>query len=504
MKQFALIFVSLALCSAYKRLDLKAARAYSSRSWLDRIKYGPEGPSHFARKPGGNAVTLTEKEMQRDAQARHASCDFPILDAKDPLFLQRLHNMTFRPLLIINGIPDWDVQNWTQESWVQNAGGEEALEGVYPWHMDRPTDVCGPRYPGRAGDYYNKWNKIGKVRADGAAEFVEDNGVIWERSHALDREGRQLKGSFPEKQMPAPTFLPDNVRRVMSYHAHGTSNGFHKHPTTQWLTELNGFKSWYFMPPETWTYPEDYTAGFVPDTGFWHEHDLSIANTVCGYRPQVELMKRHLQTCVSGPGEIVIVPKQWWHATCGLGQFTVATGGVAHEDTAKGPWRAFPQEDSRHDDFMTLRKHFLSFPPARKPQEAMAEKMAGLLLQSGFDWKSIVFRIYEAPPNPNAKSVFFYNDHPYPVDLYAKRGSGKDISVAKISPYGVVGQETDSSWSFSAKRADGSGLQQYSVMPGGSRSQHVVFGQDTVASYEDSDMVIPELQTWAHLETNVV
>jgi len=391
---------------------------------------------------------------------------------------------------------------------VQFAGGEQALGNVYPWHMDEKKNVVDPMYSDKVGDYYKLWNQIGNVRADGAVEYVKDNGVIWQHARAgfgewEDGLGLQLKEKFPEKPMPTPTFLPENARRAMSYHAHGTSNGFHSHPTTQWLTELTAFKSWYFMPPETWTYPEDFTSSFIPDEGFWHEPDLAMSNTVCGYRPKNEMMKRHLQTCTAGPGEVVLVPKKWWHATCALGEFAVATGGVAHTDTSHGPYRAFPQEDSRQDDFMTLKKHFLSFPPARKPQEPMAEKMATLLLQSGFDWKSIVFRVYQAPQNPDAKSVFFYNDHPYPLDLYAKQGSA-EINVAKIAPYGVVGQESNPAWSFSAKRADGSGAQQFSVIPGEGRFEHVVFGKDTVDSYVGHDVVIPELQAWRKFTNAVV
>mmetsp|Transcript_89728 Transcript_89728/g.159484 ORF Transcript_89728/g.159484 Transcript_89728/m.159484 type:complete len:510 (-) Transcript_89728:37-1566(-) len=500
MKRLAPICLSLLLCHAFKLHDITGS---SQSSWLDRVKLSPEGPRHFARKPGGTAVTLTEKELLRDGQARHASCDFPVLDAKAPDFLEKLHNLSFRPLLIINGVGDWKVQDWSSESWVQNGGVQENKDYVYRWLMDRRANIAMP-WGDKVHDYYKVWNQIGGARADGAVDFVKDNGVIWSKQPAF-------KQMYPENRMPTPSFLPEpdvnSLARFMSYHAHGTSNGFHKHPTTQWLTELNGFKSWYFMPPETLTYPKDYTShGSQEDFGFWHEPSLQNSNTVCGYRPENELMKRHLQTCTAGPGEIVIVPRQWWHATCALGEFLVGTGGAAPPATAQGPYRTFPQEDHRQDDFMTLRKYYLSILQARRPQEAMAEKMAKLLLQSqmGSNWKSIVFRVWETAPNPRVKSVFFYNDSPYPLELYAKQVSGaasthatsEGVSVASIAPYGVVGQRTDTSWSFSTKRADGSGVQRFSVVPGEGEAVHVVFGEDTVVSYMGSDVVIPELQAW--------
>ncbi|CAE7233826.1 FCA1, partial [Symbiodinium microadriaticum] len=38
-------------------------------------------------------------------------------------------------------------------------------------------------------------------------------------------------------------------------------------------------------------------------------------------------------TCVTGPGEMLLLPDEWIHATCGLTEFTAAAGGwLAYHD----------------------------------------------------------------------------------------------------------------------------------------------------------------------------
>ncbi|KAL1515964.1 hypothetical protein AB1Y20_002577 [Prymnesium parvum] len=71
-----------------------------------------------------------------------------------------------------------------------------------------------------------------------------------------------------------------------------------------WIGLIAGEKLWYASPPE------------VPRP----------AGPSCSRRDQIEPLEG-ATICLQRPGEVMVVPTAWWHATCNLGEFTLGVGG---------------------------------------------------------------------------------------------------------------------------------------------------------------------------------
>ena len=81
-----------------------------------------------------------------------------------------------------------------------------------------------------------------------------------------------------------------------SMHAHGES----------WLGQVSGRRVWWFLPPDTTPKPERVDA--------------------CGYLTGKHKPPPNAMTCTQNPGQIIWFPKDWFHATCALDDWTVGIG----------------------------------------------------------------------------------------------------------------------------------------------------------------------------------
>ena len=74
----------------------------------------------------------------------------------------------------------------------------------------------------------------------------------------------------------------------------------------------------------------------------WHLAPPSApkpADRVCDNNGKVDwelAANEGVRHCVQAPGEVVVVPNGWWHATCNLQPYTVAVGGQTW-DSAMAP-----------------------------------------------------------------------------------------------------------------------------------------------------------------------
>ena len=104
-----------------------------------------------------------------------------------------------------------------------------------------------------------------------------------------------------------------------SMHAHGES----------WLGQVSGRRVWWFLPPDTTPKPERVDA--------------------CGYHTGKYKPPPNAMTCIQNPGEIIWFPKDWFHATCALDEWTVGIGAQQGRNIRQNFPKLKPKEFVRMD-----------------------------------------------------------------------------------------------------------------------------------------------------------
>ena len=97
--------------------------------------------------------------------------------------------------------------------------------------------------------------------------------------------------------------------------------------------------------------------GLISGLKLWHVRAYGMprpANPTCDERHSIEVLP-NVTHCLQRPGEVMLVPTAWWHATCNLDPFTFGVGGQDACDlldcTPPGP----PDETARE---LHMRKQF--------------------------------------------------------------------------------------------------------------------------------------------------
>lgn len=275
-------------------------------------------------------------ELERDQRRRHEACGAKVLDAEEPNFSAVWLQHMDEPLLIKNLIKHWAaLERWTPEWYRGRAVEELDPTAIRPWNFTDPADPqcfdCdwtarwGPSPDRRRELYFEQWNARGTASGPAAehkaelAELAEPNAVIFSPGHKCGTPDLEADAPLPE------VFVPFCGNRHVAFSAYGTSHGLHRH-SAAWQAQVVGFKSWWILPDDVYTRPEDQTTTKSP-FGFPHEPQVQRANSLCGYRPTLPELRERLVNCVQGPGETMYVPNAWWHGTCALDNFTVGTGG---------------------------------------------------------------------------------------------------------------------------------------------------------------------------------
>lgn len=86
------------------------------------------------------------------------------------------------------------------------------------------------------------------------------------------------------------------------------SHSFHKHGES-WLGQVEGRRQWWFLPPSTQPAPQRVNACTYLNDG-----------------SSVKLLPADIISFTQHPGDIVWFPKDWYHATCALDEWTVGIG----------------------------------------------------------------------------------------------------------------------------------------------------------------------------------
>lgn len=71
-----------------------------------------------------------------------------------------------------------------------------------------------------------------------------------------------------------------------------------------WVGLVAGMKLWHLLPP----------------------HMPRPPNPSCRRRDAIEALEGGTH-CLQRPGEVMLVPTAWWHATCNLAPYTLGLGG---------------------------------------------------------------------------------------------------------------------------------------------------------------------------------
>eukprot|EP00930_Biecheleria_cincta_P083568 TRINITY_DN7311_c0_g1_i1.p1 TRINITY_DN7311_c0_g1~~TRINITY_DN7311_c0_g1_i1.p1 ORF type:complete len:390 (+),score=63.95 TRINITY_DN7311_c0_g1_i1:76-1170(+) len=124
--------------------------------------------------------------------------------------------------------------------------------------------------------------------------------------------------------LPHPNFAfsPAARQAMLNVDAIGSSHGFHFHNPV-WQVQVEGYKMWYFMPPDSPVDSPSHRFGAAPldanGKPFLHPNACAMLKQV---RPPPSAF-----SCMVAPGEMVLLPHGWFHATCGLSNYTASVGG---------------------------------------------------------------------------------------------------------------------------------------------------------------------------------
>jgi hypothetical protein len=290
------------------------------------------GGVYAFRNSHGHTVRFRPDELERDAELRHATCGARVIKASE---VNSLKSEDWEnPLLITGMMENWTAsRTWTRENFVRIVEHYGvARKGINPWNFSDPMrpDCLDCEWSKRASpsgyrpatDYFKNW---GPASFDGDTPvFNEPNAVMLDASF-----------SCTDERLAVDTVVPDIFREAcqnqhIAFGALGTGHGIHRH-NAAYQAEIAGYKSWFFLPPRTY---EGETLG-GPPVGYPFSERIKKANTLCGYVPEEGVEAQQMRFCVQGPGELMYTPAAWWHGTCSLDPFTVATGGGMHHGLAK-------------------------------------------------------------------------------------------------------------------------------------------------------------------------
>jgi hypothetical protein len=185
-----------------------------------------------------------------------------------------------------------DGTNWSPDSVSRMGDYLAALEvDSAPLLFDSPSELMPLLFADRGGD------------------DLQGDDLQGDDLHGDDLQGDDLQGVLPPR-----LGLNGWQRRTLSIGGNGKGLPPHKH-SASWLGVIVGRKKWTLIPPN----------------GLARDASLYLSTAMLDAAQWSESLKAKLRSdagmveCVQRPGEVVIVPSQWWHATENFGD-VVAVG----------------------------------------------------------------------------------------------------------------------------------------------------------------------------------
>jgi len=118
--------------------------------------------------------------------------------------------------------------------------------------------------------------------------------------------------------------ISDSLIKVFAFDGRSTGHGMHCHGKA-WIAQIFGRKLWFLAPPS-----DEITlinSAGRPSFPYANLTELE-GGCPCTWLLQSHLVPRHgVRACVQKPGQLLTIPKRWWHSTCSLDEYNIAIGG---------------------------------------------------------------------------------------------------------------------------------------------------------------------------------
>eukprot|EP00956_Cyclotella_meneghiniana_P003833 scaffold4616_cov29-Cyclotella_meneghiniana.AAC.2 len=124
--------------------------------------------------------------------------------------------------------------------------------------------------------------------------------------------------SYTAQYTPSSNNEEYGYTKIFSVVMRRSSHRFHIHDEA-WLGQVSGSRLWFLLPPST------------------SKDELVHKPPACEYLYNRETLPSNAMACIQNAGEVMYLPKDWWHATCGLEEWNVGVGEQLGAPTVFGP-----------------------------------------------------------------------------------------------------------------------------------------------------------------------
>lgn len=276
------------------RVKLQELRDANARVGANATAGGVEVPCEFQRASRDSLQAMSLKERT--------------------LFLTRL------PTLITGLTDEWPARTaWADPQRFSQRFGHHTIKAIRAGHgFARLARLGGPQCtnfdevgcPGQA----NATMTLAEVLPFTAGEQV----VLMDLEDMNAGEFELLADLTTMYEVPEFLDALSNVR-LLSLGGRPEGVQMSRHDSA-WLATIAGAKLWHLAPRGV-PQPQD---RFCPNRG---KIDYELA------------AREGVIHCMANPGEVVVVPDGWWHATCNMMPYTLAVGGQTWESAVGQPFR---------------------------------------------------------------------------------------------------------------------------------------------------------------------
>lgn len=272
-----------------------------------------EAEAEAARAPQPAAAVAVDPSGRARAVHVDASAD---LSANESLPCQRLTHaelqaatqaerarLLARPTLISGALEAWPAM--TQWSDAASFGALYGEHGVLAKRFMAAIDGADRRLAGRDP----KASLVSVAEVVGRSEWAY--GVIYNGEGGNARSEERLLGAIARSgHAPCVDVLGRACGITVLSLGGGLKGVEPANHGFAWIGLVAGAKLWYVSPPTS----ERFGA------------------PSCADRASIEVLGGEVTHCLQRPGEVMVVPTAWWHATCNLGEFTLGVGGQDYCD----------------------------------------------------------------------------------------------------------------------------------------------------------------------------
>ena len=211
---------------------------------------------------------------------------------------------TGKPILINGLVQQWPAfKNWTSREYLLNKCGDNKVAcGTALWTLKeyyQYADNC-------------VWDEV--------PFFVFENKFFAESELASDFTHDEIFGPNMFDVL-SPPFKPDNRWLLIGNQMSFSQWHIDPNSTTAWNGVIQGRKLWLLLPPSC------VPAGVFPSSdgsAVRQPHSLLewFGNGL--YEETKEMYGKKLHECICGPGQLMVIPRGWWHCVVNLEDDTVA------------------------------------------------------------------------------------------------------------------------------------------------------------------------------------